>query len=374
MRSILKYFALIAFGLFLASPLQAAIQNIDIQVGKQSATSSHFVPFTETIENYVVECDCTTLTFKTGGFQVDIDYSKDPAGAFDKTILIQTSTKLIRYHFRGTKIGSPVDAGRDPQLQGNLPTNQKYQYESDFFFTQGCSHCRRLRFVVFPEFQKNHPGLLKINELDIAKEENLLKLLAVSKKLGVQSKTPALQIGDHIFLSEEEIIKGLDLLVNKKIEAFSVGLGFNPSEGDDPALQWNQKDFGLMVMAALIDGVNPCAFATLFFFIAYLNFQKKGRREILILGSAFVIGIYTCYFLIGLGIFHFLLSLHSFFVISKLLTKGFALLALAFALFSFYDVFIVLKTGKTSEMTLQLPTKLKQMIHAIIRGNLKGKP
>ncbi len=189
----------------------------------------------------------------------------------------------------------------------------------------------------------------------------------------MQSKTPALQIGDHIFLSEEEIIKGLDLLVNKKINVDRVGstLGLNLP---DVPLQWNQKDFGLMVMAALIDGINPCAFATLFFFIAYLNFQKKGRREILILGSAFVIGIYTCYFLIGLGIFHFLLSLHSFFVISKLLTKGFALLALAFALFSFYDVFIVLKTGKTSEMTLQLPTKLKQMIHAIIRGNLKGKP
>jgi len=365
-----KFFYSVLFVLC-ALPLAAAIQNIDIQLGNQSTTSTYFVPFTQAVENYVVECDCTTLTFKNGGFQVDIDYSKDPAGAFDKTVLIQTSSKLIRYHFRGTKLGDP--AMIEKKVSQAVPKNQKFEFESNFFFTQSCSHCRRLRFVVFPEFQKNHPGLLKINELDIAEENNLLKLLAVTKKLGTQSKTPALQIGDHIFLSEEEIVKGLDLLVNKKIDV--TGRGRTPSEpnqGDVP-LQWNQKDFGLMVVAALIDGINPCAFATLFFFIAYLNFQKKGRREVLILGSAFVVGIYVCYFLIGLGIFHFLLSLHSFFVISKLLTKGFALLALVFALFSFYDAFIVLRTGKTSEMTLQLPTRLKQMIHAIIRGNLKDK-
>jgi hypothetical protein len=36
-----------------------------------------------------------------------------------------------------------------------------------------------------------------------------------------------------------------------------------------------------------------------------------------------------------------------------------------------YDAWIVLRTGKTSEMTLQLPTRLKQMIHAIIRRSLK---
>jgi len=364
---------IIAFAFFSCPSLQAAIQNIDISVGKQTTASTHFVSFTQKIDNYVVECDCTTLTFKDGGFQVDIDYSKDPAGAFDKTVLIQTPTQLIRYHFKGTKLGDP--AVIEKNVSKTIPQNQKFEYQSDFFFTQSCSHCRRLRFVIFPEFQKNHPGLLKINELDIADEKNLLKLLAVTKKLGTQSKTPALQIGDHIFLSEEEIVKGLDLLVNKKMLISSVGAGRDPHLPDgQSALEWNQKDFGIMVIAALIDGINPCAFATLFFFIAYLNFQKKGRREVLILGSAFIIGIYLCYFLIGLGIFHFLLSLHSFFVISKLLTRGFALLALGFGLFSLYDAWIVLRTGKTSEMTLQLPTRLKQMIHAIIRRSLKEKP
>jgi len=372
MRSILKYFAVIAFAFFSCSTLQAAIQNIDIQVGKQSTNSSHFVSFKDTIENYVVECDCTTLAIKNGGFQIDIDYSKDPAGPFDKTVLIQTSQKLIRYHFKGTKIGgiSPVAAGRDQPLQDDPAFAERYEYEADFYFTQSCSHCRRLRFVVFPKFQSDHLGLLKINELDIADEKPLLSLMAITKKLNLPSKTPALHIGGKIYLGEEEIIKGLEDFVRHP-EIYPQK-PVSPAGGpNEMPLQWNQKDFSLMVMAALVDGINPCAFATLFFFIAYLNFQKKGRREILILGSAFILGIYLCYFLIGLGIFHFLLSLHSFFVISKLLTKGFALLALVFALFSFYDAFIVLRTGKTSEMTLQLPTKLKQMIHAIIRGRIK---
>ena len=59
---------------------------------------------------------------------------------------------------------------------------------------------------------------------------------------------------------------------------------------------------GVVLSAALIDGVNPCAFATIIFFLSYLHIARRSRREILQVGAAFIIGVFVTYFAMGAGL------------------------------------------------------------------------
>ncbi len=58
----------------------------------------------------------------------------------------------------------------------------------------------------------------------------------------------------------------------------------------------------LVIVSGLLDGINPCAFAVLLFFIAFLYTIKKTRAGVLKMGAVYISAIYLAYFLIGIGI------------------------------------------------------------------------
>jgi cytochrome c biogenesis protein CcdA len=70
---------------------------------------------------------------------------------------------------------------------------------------------------------------------------------------------------------------------------------------------WSWSDEGhwllpLVMVAALIDSINPCAFSILLVTIAFLFSVGKQRSGVLELGSAYILGIFVVYVLIGLGL------------------------------------------------------------------------
>ena len=77
---------------------------------------------------------------------------------------------------------------------------------------------------------------------------------------------------------------------------------------------WNLSNGGkwllpLLAAAALIDSINPCAFSILLLTIAFLMSIGKLRSSVLAIGSAYILGIFLVYLLIGLGLLH---ALHIF--------------------------------------------------------------
>jgi len=67
--------------------------------------------------------------------------------------------------------------------------------------------------------------------------------------------------------------------------------------------------FPLVVIASLIDSVNPCAFSILLITLAFLFGIGKSRSSVLRIGGVYIFGIFLAYLLIGLGI---LQALHLF--------------------------------------------------------------
>lgn len=83
-----------------------------------------------------------------------------------------------------------------------------------------------------------------------------------------------------------------------------IALKFSPAA---PQLVWNLSAGGtrllpLVTISALLDSINPCAFSVLLVTVAFLLSLGASRRRLLTIGGAYVLGIFTVYLLIGLGI------------------------------------------------------------------------
>ncbi len=92
------------------------------------------------------------------------------------------------------------------------------------------------------------------------------------------------------------------------------GLAFYFKSMSSAQFIWDLSDGGklllpLIVISALVDSINPCAFSILLLTIAFLFSVGRLRSSILKIGLLYITGIFIAYFLIGLGI---LQALHLF--------------------------------------------------------------
>lgn len=82
---------------------------------------------------------------------------------------------------------------------------------------------------------------------------------------------------------------------------------------------WSGKAFlSLILVTGFLDGLNPCAFAVLLFFIAFLFTIKKTKGNILKMGIIYISAIYLAYFLIGIGLFKAIMIFDSHHAMAKI--------------------------------------------------------
>ena len=93
--------------------------------------------------------------------------------------------------------------------------------------------------------------------------------------------------------------------------------------------------------AGLLDGVNPCAFATVISFVSYLAFVGRKDRQALLAGLAFTAAVFVAYLRIGLGVLAFLRSLAGIALAARalyLVTVASCLLLATFNLYDYYRI------------------------------------
>jgi cytochrome c-type biogenesis protein len=107
--------------------------------------------------------------------------------------------------------------------------------------------------------------------------------------------------------------KKLSFLVAGSLLLFGLVYVFR-LENIGTAALWDLSNGGkwllpLVGAAALIDSINPCAFSILLLTIAFLLSIGKLRSSVLAIGSAYILGVFVVYLVIGLGL---LQTLHIF--------------------------------------------------------------
>jgi len=244
-----------------------------------------------------------------------------------------------------------------------------------YFYEVGCQDCSRAEYDI-RYVQSKYPQLL-IKEYNVQENAALAEWLGA--RLDVPEKqhlvTPALFVGDECLIGTDITSEAVLALAEKYAPtgAEQVWADFNPEEAEQGIIE-RFKSFGVftVVFAGLVDGLNPCAFATLAFFVSYLTLSGRRGREILGVGVAFTFGVFLAYLAVGLGFYKVLDLLgdllttlgHWLYGLTGLLCAG-------LAVFSFLD-FLKARRGEIGDMTLSLPHSLRMRINAVIRKGRKS--
>ena len=246
--------------------------------------------------------------------------------------------------------------------------------KADFaiFVSPSCVHCQHFKNEYLPVLTEKYKDKVNFVIYDVSKDGNNLILQQTAKAFGQEPAYPTAIVGDTYMVGYPHEIKTYS--ENAIEKALLLGQKTNiQTQKPDTKTAFNKITLWAILGAGLVDGINPCAFAVIVFFISFLTVYKYTRREIIIVGLSYCAAVFCAYVLIGLGLFQFLYALRGFYWVIKAFYIVTALLCLAFFALSLYDFWIYKKTKQSDKMLLQLPQNLKVRIHKIMGFFLRDK-
>ncbi len=240
-----------------------------------------------------------------------------------------------------------------------------------YFYQPGCPECDRVQLAL-NYLQDQYPQL-NVCTLDVREQATLCEWLGeqANVPVGKRLTAPAVFVGDDALVGEELHPSSLEALLARYAETGARPICTGWEAASDEAVSTiieRFRSFGLptVLVAGLVDGLNPCAFATLVFFISYLAFMGRKGREVLLAGGAFALGVFMTYLGVGFGVLKFLATLPFLDVASRWIYGITAALCLLLAVGSLYDWWQA-RRGKTTEMRLKMPTRLRRWVNRTIR-------
>lgn len=293
---------------------------------------------------------------------------------------------LVKTHIEkgGTPWPSLQPTGPEEGWIPHAPTEEERKsgkiIYAAFLYMPGCLHCEEMK-AELKNWASKIPDL-RIRMFSLVREENKRMDEALSQIYQIPESK---RLVDHKLYMGEDYLWSEDLHQEsfKKLIAKYQGQGAPPpwEKVTKEALERGEKNIidrfkrwslSAVLIAGFIDGINPCAFATIIFLVSYLTFVGKKGREILLYGIVFTSGVFIAYLLVGMGLMTFLHQLNSFPLISKGVYLFIALFALTLGVVSLYD-YILFRRGQVAKWKLQLPMGLKKRIHEIIREQARFK-
>jgi len=259
------------------------------------------------------------------------------------------------------------------------PNSVNYPVYLADFYEPGCHDCDRVK-VILKDISQKYPNNLIIEDFDISLSGNveLAEALGELNQMPEEERllVPVIFIGDNYLFRSAITFDNLDELIQKYSTTETIAPWEKVKEKDLTAqerLIARFQSFGLAAVAVsgLIDGINPCAFASIIFFISYLTLINRKGRDILWVGGIFTLSVFLTYFLIGNGALKMITSLSFLPLVRKIFVLVTAALALILGVVSLYDYLQFKKKGTTKDAKLQLPLFLKNLIHFAIRKNVK---
>ena len=231
------------------------------------------------------------------------------------------------------------------------------------FYNRNCHDCLRvLEFL--PGFLNEHADA-KVISYDIADDPVSRDLFQrYNERYGRPfSPVPAVFVGQQELVGYEEITTGLGAGI-AAARANGTVFPLTPLPTTVPTGQTTPSGnestptitLPLIISAALVDGINPCAFAVLIFLLVTL-LALESRRKVLAAGAAYTIAVFVFYFLTGLGIFT-VVQVTGFSTVFSLVASVIALIA---------GIIMLRDALGTHKPILAIPESRKTMIDTYIR-------
>jgi len=225
-----------------------------------------------------------------------------------------------------------------------------------FFFTPGCRMCKETKAAVRAAEAK-YGERIAVEWVDLSDREegtaSARRLFDMLNEHGVK-ETPPLS-----FFMSGRCLAGGEVIMGKLDATIEAELKGAAHEGGPTPLNVNRLGLWAISGAALADGVNPCAFATIVLLVSMMATARRSRREMLVIGGAFTVSVYATYFLIGLAFYGLLQRLTGFHLVSDLVFYAAFGACVVFGLLSLWDSTLAWRGREPKDMLLKVPERLR---------------
>ncbi|MGD8238502.1 MAG: hypothetical protein PVH68_08130 [Armatimonadota bacterium] len=266
-----------------------------------------------------------------------------------------------------------------PQAPASPPEAAEDVYIG-YFHTESCRICRDVKDQL-EAFDAKHPDV-HLEVLDWHERDTYrifratMMRLETNEKIMERLRPPVVIIGRHWMQTRsapESMLKSILVAQGDAASERIWDVDQDALARADAAIRRYFSSYGPLgvIVLGLVDGINPCAIATLIFFVSYLGFLGRRGRDVLVAGLAFAAGIWIMYFAIGLGLSRIILGIRNIDALRIGVYIAMLIITGLFAIVSFLD-FRKLREGRTESVMLQLPMGLKRRIHAVIRERTRA--
>ncbi|MBU0693698.1 MAG: hypothetical protein KKC11_03395 [Candidatus Omnitrophica bacterium] len=238
------------------------------------------------------------------------------------------------------------------------------------FYSPHCKACFELKNEFLPPLEEKYKDKVEWRILNADDNPSNLKMLyALTEKFEKKkARYPSILVGNIFLSGGGEIKLRLNEAIETNLKRKTSTLPF--FEVDLVKVFKNLSVFTVMG-SGLIDGVNPCAFAVIVFFISFLAVYGYRKREVVYVGLFYCLAVFVTYLFIGLGLFKFLYSLAGFYLLIRFFYYFVAVFCFLLAGLALYDYFKFKKTKESEGLILQLPKFMKKRINLIIGSKLR---
>jgi hypothetical protein len=251
-----------------------------------------------------------------------------------------------------------------------------------FFGSSTCGECLEIKEKLLKPMEKQYAEKLTITYRDIDLDKDLTLLTTMEKAYQVKNTaTQELYFPDTVVVGYDDIIKKARALIESRLSRPATW-GWTHAYGDSTIdtthtaamIKDRMRTWTFIGLFAIgfVDGINPCAIASMIFLISFLGTQQRKRSDVLKIGLAFTATVFLTYFMLGLGAFRILSLMDKFYWFSLAIRITAVGIAVWVALLSIWDAVHYYRTKDTAEMKVQLPKGIKMLIHSVIRGNLSS--
>ena len=250
-----------------------------------------------------------------------------------------------------------------------------------FFGSPGCGECLHIKESILFPAQKAHSDIIDLHVHDVETDSGFRFLMSMEDRHGVKTSAAIeLFFPDTFLTGSEDILRYGKEIIDQYIEnpgkwksKVSIDFAKNTS-GFSEELRQKFQSYSIfnILIAGLVDGVNPCAIATLVFLVSFLATRKHSQKDILLIGTCFTASVFFTYLLMGIGAFRLITALDQYRSLSMIIKYSAAGFAAIVGMASIFDAWRFHKSHKIQDITLQLPKSLKLRIHKVISSNLTG--
>jgi len=254
-----------------------------------------------------------------------------------------------------------------------------------YFTGDGCPHCAKAAPVI-EKVIRDTPNLVLIKYEVYKKLENAPVLEQYAASYGVQPGIPLLIFnGENILQGDTPIITQMKLRADALESnpcALSDGVSVNysslkkdelpgspeiifsgKSEDAGTGLSATDLSFVKIVSLAVVDAINPCAFAVLLLLLlTILTNNPNKKHKVLLSGLMFILAIFLIYFIYGLVIIKFFQLVQALASVKYYVYKLFALAAIILGILNIRD-FLSYAPGRAgTEMPLMFRPKVRKIL------------